>query len=113
MLDRQQVLRPFVITGLAAARQLRAFGHQVIILEGNARAGGRVYTRRLEVMCLEFTLQTAFVDHGGHSGVQRPCRRLREHFAFQMMHMLMPHPQSAPLLVQWRQHCLLQQAIGS
>lgn len=36
-------------TGLAAARQLRAFGHQVVILEGNARAGGRVYTKRLEV----------------------------------------------------------------
>lgn len=35
--------------GLAAARQLRASGHKVVILEGNARAGGRVYTKRLEV----------------------------------------------------------------
>jgi Flavin containing amine oxidoreductase len=35
--------------GLAAARQLRASGHRVIILEGNGRAGGRVYTKRLEV----------------------------------------------------------------
>lgn len=35
--------------GLAAARQLRASGHKVIILEGNSRAGGRVYTKRLEV----------------------------------------------------------------
>lgn len=37
------------MAGLAAARQLRASGHSVIILEGNGRAGGRVYTRRLEV----------------------------------------------------------------
>lgn len=40
--------------GLAAARQLRAFGHMVIILEGNARPGGRVYTKRLEVQQLCF-----------------------------------------------------------
>lgn len=36
------------MAGLAAARQLRASGHQVVVLEGNARAGGRVYTKRLE-----------------------------------------------------------------
>lgn len=34
--------------GLAAARQLRASGHRVLILEGHGRPGGRVYTRRLE-----------------------------------------------------------------
>jgi monoamine oxidase len=38
-----------LMPGLAAARQLRASGHKVVILEGNGRAGGRVYTKRLEV----------------------------------------------------------------
>ncbi len=45
--------------GLAAARQLRAFGHLVIILEGNARPGGRVYTKRLEVQQLRVFPATA------------------------------------------------------
>ncbi|CAL5010005.1 unnamed protein product [Urochloa decumbens] len=35
------------LAGLAAARQLRRFGHRVLVLEGRARPGGRVYTARL------------------------------------------------------------------
>lgn len=38
-----------VLSGLSAARQLRAFGFKVVILEGHARPGGRVYTKRLQV----------------------------------------------------------------
>ncbi|KAL6838197.1 hypothetical protein ACP4OV_031979 [Aristida adscensionis] len=35
------------LAGLAAARQLRRFGLRVLVLEGRARPGGRVYTTRL------------------------------------------------------------------
>ncbi|XP_002981558.2 protein FLOWERING LOCUS D [Selaginella moellendorffii] len=36
------------LAGLAAARQLRAFGHKVVVVEGRHRPGGRVYTKRME-----------------------------------------------------------------
>ncbi|CAN6235912.1 unnamed protein product [Urochloa humidicola] len=36
------------LAGLAAARQLVAFGFKVIILEGRKRCGGRVYTKKME-----------------------------------------------------------------
>lgn len=36
------------LAGLAAARQLRAFGFKVVVLEGHSRPGGRVYSRKLE-----------------------------------------------------------------
>eukprot|EP00850_Spirogloea_muscicola_P012275 SM000078S22134 [mRNA] locus=s78:514444:519523:- [translate_table: standard] len=35
------------LAGLAAARQLLAFGHKVIVLEGRQRPGGRVCTKRM------------------------------------------------------------------
>lgn len=35
------------LAGLAAARQLLAFGHKVIVLEGRQRPGGRVYTKKM------------------------------------------------------------------
>lgn len=37
------------LSGLAAARHLMATGHKVIVVEGRQRAGGRVYTKRMEV----------------------------------------------------------------
>ncbi|KAJ8542290.1 hypothetical protein K7X08_017156 [Anisodus acutangulus] len=36
------------LAGLAAARQLMSFGFKVTVLEGRKRAGGRVYTRKME-----------------------------------------------------------------
>ena len=36
------------LAGLAAARQLLSFGFKVTILEGRKRAGGRVYTKKME-----------------------------------------------------------------
>lgn len=36
------------LAGLAAARQLLAFGFKVVILEGRKRAGGRVYTKKMD-----------------------------------------------------------------
>lgn len=36
------------LAGLGAARQLIAFGHKVVVLEGRQRPGGRVYTKRME-----------------------------------------------------------------
>ncbi|KAL6652236.1 hypothetical protein ACP70R_011161 [Stipagrostis hirtigluma subsp. patula] len=36
------------LAGLAAARQLMAFGFKVIVLEGRKRCGGRVYTKKME-----------------------------------------------------------------
>ncbi|XP_023912111.1 protein FLOWERING LOCUS D [Quercus suber] len=36
------------LAGLAAARQLMRFGYKVTILEGRKRAGGRVYTKKME-----------------------------------------------------------------
>jgi hypothetical protein len=36
------------LAGLAAARQLVAFGFKVIVLEGRKRCGGRVYTKKME-----------------------------------------------------------------
>lgn len=39
--------------GLAAARQLRAAGYKVVVVEGRQRPGGRVWTERLEVRVWE------------------------------------------------------------
>ncbi|KAK1260797.1 hypothetical protein QJS04_geneDACA002150 [Acorus gramineus] len=36
------------LAGIAAARQLMTFGFKVVVLEGRKRAGGRVYTRKME-----------------------------------------------------------------
>lgn len=36
------------LAGLAAARQLLSFGFKVTVLEGRKRAGGRVYTKKME-----------------------------------------------------------------
>ncbi|WCJ19275.1 hypothetical protein M5689_001571 [Euphorbia peplus] len=36
------------LAGLAAARQLMRFGFKVMVLEGRKRAGGRVYTKKME-----------------------------------------------------------------
>ncbi|KAL4278304.1 hypothetical protein GQ457_03G027830 [Hibiscus cannabinus] len=36
------------LSGLAAARQLMRFGFKVMVLEGRKRAGGRVYTKKME-----------------------------------------------------------------
>ena len=36
------------LAGLAAARQLMLFGFEVIVLEEQKRAGGRVYTKKME-----------------------------------------------------------------
>ncbi|XP_042033196.1 protein FLOWERING LOCUS D-like isoform X1 [Salvia splendens] len=48
------------LAGLAAARQLMAFGFKVTVLEGRKRAGGRVYTKKLEG-----NNRVAAVDLGG------------------------------------------------
>lgn len=37
------------LAGLGAARHLMASGHEVVVLEGRQRPGGRVYTKRMEV----------------------------------------------------------------
>ncbi|KAK4480356.1 hypothetical protein RD792_013427 [Penstemon davidsonii] len=50
------------LAGLAAARQLMAFGFKVVVLEGRKRAGGRVYTKKLEAMGGK---KVGFVDLGG------------------------------------------------
>lgn len=42
-------IREMWAAGLAAARQLRATGHRVIILEARERIGGRVETRHVQV----------------------------------------------------------------
>ncbi|KAG8380543.1 hypothetical protein BUALT_Bualt06G0026500 [Buddleja alternifolia] len=48
------------LAGLAAARQLMAFGFKVTVLEARKRAGGRVYTKKLE-----YGNRVAAVDLGG------------------------------------------------
>ncbi|XP_059666040.1 protein FLOWERING LOCUS D [Cornus florida] len=48
------------LAGLAAARQLMAFGFKVTVLEGRKRAGGRVYTKKMEGAS-----RTAAADLGG------------------------------------------------
>ncbi|KAJ4978949.1 hypothetical protein NE237_009729 [Protea cynaroides] len=48
------------LAGLAAARQLMAFGFKVVVLEGRKRAGGRVYTKKMEG-----ANRSAFADLGG------------------------------------------------
>ncbi|XP_011094517.1 protein FLOWERING LOCUS D isoform X2 [Sesamum indicum] len=48
------------LAGLAAARQLMAFGFKVTVVEGRKRAGGRVYTKKLE-----YKNRFAAVDLGG------------------------------------------------
>ena len=48
------------LAGLAAARQLSAFGYKVVVLEAQARPGGRVHSVRLEVcVSLESPLRDA------------------------------------------------------
>jgi lysine-specific histone demethylase 1 len=36
------------LAGVAAARQLMAFGYRVVVVEGRQRPGGRVYTKKME-----------------------------------------------------------------
>ncbi|KAG9136614.1 hypothetical protein Leryth_020279 [Lithospermum erythrorhizon] len=48
------------LAGLAAARQLMSFGFKVTVLEGRKRAGGRVYTKKMEG-----SSKTAAADLGG------------------------------------------------
>ncbi|XP_010267207.1 PREDICTED: protein FLOWERING LOCUS D [Nelumbo nucifera] len=48
------------LAGLAAAKQLMAFGFKVVVLEGRKRAGGRVYTKKMEGLN-----KTAAADLGG------------------------------------------------
>lgn len=48
------------LAGLAAARQLMRFGFKVTVLEGRKRAGGRVYTKKMEG-----ANRTAAADLGG------------------------------------------------
>ncbi|KAL0298905.1 UNVERIFIED_CONTAM: protein FLOWERING LOCUS D [Sesamum radiatum] len=48
------------LAGLAAARQLMAFGFKVTVVEGRKRAGGRVYTKKLD-----YKNRFAAVDLGG------------------------------------------------
>lgn len=42
--------------GLAAAQLLKRKGHNVLILEGHSRPGGRVYTKKLKVSSSKFFL---------------------------------------------------------
>lgn len=49
------------LAGLAAARQLMRFGFKVTVLEGRKRAGGRVYTKKME----SGTRVSAAADLGG------------------------------------------------
>uniref|UniRef100_A0A166DRA3 SWIRM domain-containing protein n=1 Tax=Daucus carota subsp. sativus TaxID=79200 RepID=A0A166DRA3_DAUCS len=48
------------LAGLAAARQLMSFGYKVTVLEGRKRAGGRVYTKKMDG-----ANKTAAADLGG------------------------------------------------
>ncbi|GAB4836410.1 hypothetical protein Ancab_001322 [Ancistrocladus abbreviatus] len=48
------------LAGLAAARQLMRFGFKVTVLEGRKRAGGRVYTKKMEG-----ANRSAWADLGG------------------------------------------------
>ncbi|XP_074357231.1 protein FLOWERING LOCUS D [Apium graveolens] len=48
------------LAGLAAARQLMSFGYKVTVLEGRKRAGGRVYTKKMDGAS-----KTAAADLGG------------------------------------------------
>ena len=58
------------ILGLAAARQLRAKGHRVTILEARNRIGGRVETEVLQVCESKTLLQkTEEVEFDGHTEV--------------------------------------------
>ena len=41
--------RQLLAAGLSAARQLRAKGMEVVVLEGHSRPGGRVYSKKLQV----------------------------------------------------------------
>lgn len=49
------------LAGLIAARQLKYFGFNVILVEGRNRMGGRVFTYRLDDECI-FDMGPQFVE---------------------------------------------------
>ncbi len=61
---RLQCVCTFLVgTGMSAARQLRNWGYQVVVLEGRNRPGGRVYTKRLQVRISTHQARTAQRSH--------------------------------------------------
>src|SRR5262249_32775435 len=65
------------VAGLAAAREIKARGHEVLVLEARDRIGGRVHTVRLRGWPIPLELGAEFV-HGRPPALRRLAQGARE-----------------------------------
>lgn len=89
------------LSGLVAAMELKAAGHEVIVLEGRMRPGGRVYTIRNKfadnlhaeagavIYASSYNVANKYIDQFGLKRLDYDVPALKSHFHLKGRHMIM------------------------